>query len=309
MSSDFSLMVHGGAGQFSDVKSRADEQEYLQHVDAILTLGRSVLHKGGSALQAVEICVCALEDDALFNAGRGAVLNADGNVEMDAAIMDGRDLSAGAVAAVTGVKNPVSAAERIRQKGRHVMLAGDGALKFAIEQGLEQQDPGYFIIDKRLEQFKQLQGSERSALDHDVDAVVDEGHDTVGAVARDSHGNLAAATSTGGLINKLAGRVGDSPIVGAGVYADNNTCAISATGYGEQIMRVMLAKHIADRMALCGDTLALAVDRGMQYFAERVHGQGGVIAIDKDGHCCSRYSTQHMVHGWIETGSECVCRF
>jgi beta-aspartyl-peptidase (threonine type) len=309
MNNTFSLMIHGGAGKYSDIKLVDDENHYLDHIGRILEKGRDVLQKGGTAIQAVEVCVCALEDDELFNAGRGSVLNAIGAVEMDAGIVDGLDLSAGAVGAVTSVKNPVRLAECIRQQGQHVMLVGDAALALAKLQGLNIENDGYFIVEKRRRQFLALQGTDKSALDHDVNDEQDAGQGTVGAVARDLKGNLAAATSTGGLINKRVGRVGDTPVIGAGVYADNQTCAISATGNGEEIMRVVLAKRIADSLELLHCDLSEALDANMRYFAERVSGQGGVIAIDKQGVCCGRHTTTRMLHGWIENGGERICRF
>lgn len=309
MNNVYSLMIHGGAGQFSDVKTDEDQRPYLQRIENILESGRTVLAKGGSAIDAVLACVSQLEDEPMFNAGKGSVLNAAGQVEMDAAIIDGRDLSAGAVGAVTQVKNPVLLANSIRQQGRHVMLVGKGALAFAKQQGLTLESNEYFIVEKRLRQFQKLQGTTRTEMDHDVEITPDPGHDTVGAVARDSYGNLAAATSTGGMTNKLLGRTGDSPIIGAGVYADNHTCAISATGHGEEIMRVVLAKRIADEIELCGVDLAQAIHNGLRYFVDRVHGRGGVIAVDSNGMCRSRYTTKHMVHGWIEQGGEVRCQF
>ena len=189
------------------------------------------------------------------------------------------------------------------------MLVGEGALAFAKAQGLTLEEANYYIVEKRRRQFEKLQGTDRTALDHDVADTTDAGQDTVGAIARDMQGNLAAATSTGGMMNKMIGRVGDSPIIGAGVYADNQTCAISATGHGEEIMRAVLAKRIADYLELRGSDLAEAVEQGMHYFSERIAGQGGVIAIDKHGYCRSSYTTKRMVHGWIENGGESVCRF
>jgi beta-aspartyl-peptidase (threonine type) len=249
-----------------------------------------------------------LEDDPVFNAGCGSVLNEQGQVEMDAAIMDGRDLAAGAVAVVTNIANPVQLARLVMAKSEHVMLIGDGAMRFADQCGIERAPEHYFFTPDRIAQLKQAQFENRIMLDHD-DSGTDQKYGTIGAIARDGQGNLAAATSTGGIVNKQLGRVGDSPIIGAGVYADNSSCAVSATGYGEDFMRTVLAKTISDYIEIQGSDAARATRDGIAYLKRKVNGRGGVIVIDKDGNCASGFTTRKMIHGWIEHGKEAVVRF
>jgi beta-aspartyl-peptidase (threonine type) len=307
----FSLMVHGGAGALDNVKDEKTAVRYLDSMRRILEHGRVVLELGGSALQAVEACATLLEDDPIFNAGCGSVLNENGKVEMDAAIMDGRDLAAGAVAAVENIANPVQLARLVMSKSEHVMLIADGAMRFADQCGMERVPENYFYTPDRVEQLKQARLRHKIMLDHDDhdSAGGDQKYGTIGAIARDPLGNLAAATSTGGIVNKRMGRVGDSPIIGAGVYADNETCAVSATGYGEDFMRTVIAKTISDFIYLQdmdADTATLA---GIEYLRKKVHGRGGVIVIDKHGYCASGFTTKKMIHGWIEHGGETVVRF
>jgi beta-aspartyl-peptidase (threonine type) len=227
-------MVHGGAGALDNVRDSKTAVRYLEAIRRILEHGRDVLELGGSALQAVETCASLLEDDPVFNAGCGSVLNEDGKVEMDAAIMDGRDLAAGAVAGVSNIANPVQLARLVMTRSEHVLLIADGAMRFAEHCGMQRVPEHYFYTPDRVEQLKQARLQHRVMLDHDDSEAggEDQKYGTIGAIARDPQGNLAAATSTGGIVNKRMGRVGDSPLVGAGVFADNETCAVSATGYG-----------------------------------------------------------------------------
>lgn len=291
----YSLMIHGGALPANALPSPAEREACLASLQTILAAGRDMLAGGGSALDAVEHCVCRLEDDPLFNAGRGSVLNAAGRVEMDAAIMEGHDLAAGGVASVSTVANPVSLARQVMQYSGHVLLAGAGAERFARERGVAEVGQDYLVTAARLEQHRKRHGSAAGTTG------------TVGAVARDIHGKLAAATSTGGIRGKRAGRVGDSPLIGAGVYADNASCAVSATGRGEDFMRTVLAKAIADRIELLSLDAGAAAQAGIDYLRERVDGQGGVIVIDTAGRCCACCTPGYMIHGWIEHGAPAVC--
>ena len=304
-------MVHGGAGALDNVKDDKTAVRYLESIRRILEHGREILELGGSALQAVEACASLLEDDPVFNAGCGSVLNENGKVEMDAAIMDGRDLSAGAVAAVDNIANPVQLARFVMTESEHVMLIAEGAMRFADHCGMERAPENYFYTPERVEQLKQARLKHKIMLDHDdleTDSE-DQKYGTIGAIARDPLGNLAAATSTGGIVNKRMGRVGDSPIIGAGVYADNETCAVSATGYGEDFMRSVISKTISDFIYMKGMNAAEATQAGIDYLNRKVKGRGGVIVIDHDGNCASGFTTKKMIHGWIEHGRETVVRF
>jgi len=304
----FSLMIHGGAGALDNVADDRTAVRYLESIRVILEHGREMLERGASAVEAVESCASQLEDDPLFNAGCGSVLNENGKVEMDAGIMDGRDLAAGAVAAVSNIANPIQLARLVMDGSEHVMLISEGALQFAGHCGIRRTPDHYFFTPDRIAQLEQARLRGRMMLDHDEDGD-EQKYGTVGAVARDRNGNLAAATSTGGIVNKRMGRIGDSPIIGAGVYADNATCAVSATGYGEDFMRTVFAKTIADALEHRGGDARSAVDYGIDYLVRKVNGRGGVICVDHDGRCASAMTTKKMIHGWIEHGGETVCRF
>jgi len=302
----YSLIIHGGAGALEDLKYEASEAAFRQSITAILAQGRHRLERGDSALDVVEYCANLLEDDRLYNAGCGSVLNADGKVEMDAALMDGRNLQAGAIAGIKNIKNPISLARRVLEHGEHVLLMGDGALEFAKFCGIETYPDDYFITEARIKQLAAAQVAGRMTLDHER-IKPSQKLGTIGAVARDIHGNLAAATSTGGLVNKRWGRVGDTPIVGAGVFADNDTCAVSATGYGEQFLRTVLAKTISDFVQFRGMDAQAAAKAGIEYLVAKVNGEGGVIVIDAAGHCAAAQSTSGLIRGWIELGGETHC--
>jgi L-asparaginase / beta-aspartyl-peptidase len=307
MSNAYSLMIHGGAGALEDLKYEASEAAFKASITAILDRGRHHLERGDSALDVVEYCANLLEDDRLYNAGKGSVLTAAGKVEMDAALMDGRDLRAGAVAGIRNIKNPISLARRVLEHGEHVLLIGDGALEFAKFCQIETYPDDYFITEARIKQLAEAQVAGRMTLDHErIKPAQKLG--TIGAVARDLHGNLAAATSTGGLVNKRWGRVGDTPIVGAGVFADNDTCAVSATGYGEQFLRTVLAKTISDFVQFRGMDAQAATQAGIEYLVAKVNGEGGVIAIDRAGRCAAAQSTSGLIRGWIELGGETNCK-
>lgn len=300
-------MIHGGAGALEDLKYEASEADFKQSIITVLEQGRQRLEKGDTALDVVEYCASLLEDDKLYNAGRGSVLNADGKVEMDAALMRGSDLAAGAVACIGNIKNPISLARLVLDRGEHVLLVGEGAMEFAKFCAIDTYPDDYFITESRIKQLAEAQVSGRMTLDHER-IKPSQKLGTIGAVARDIHGNLAAATSTGGLVNKRWGRVGDTPIVGAGVFADNETCAVSATGYGEQFLRTVFAKTISDFVQFRQMDAPTAAQAGIDYLVAKVNGEGGVIVIDNAGRCAAAQSTTGLIRGWIELGGEAQCK-
>lgn len=302
MTNSYSLILHGGAGAIQTLKFGSSEEGFQQSINAILHQGRQRLERGDSALDVVEYCVSLLENDPLYNAGRGSVLNAKGKVEMDAALMNGADLRAGSVACVSQIKNPISLARQVLDHGQQVLLVADGAMEFAKLRDVDFCPEEYFVTPMRVKQWEAAQAAGTITLDHE--RVKPEKLGTVGAVAYDLNGDLAAATSTGGLVNNSWGRVGDSPIIGAGVYADNESCAVSATGYGEAFLRTVLSKTIAMFVQWRGMDVETATQAGIEYLVNRVQGQGGVIAIDAAGRCASAQSTTGMVCGWIEHGGE-----
>ncbi|MBO9700762.1 MAG: isoaspartyl peptidase/L-asparaginase [Sporocytophaga sp.] len=296
------LLIHGGAGNFKESDLGPDQQKiYEKYLREAVEEGYKILEVGGSALDAVEASVKFMEDAPLFNAGKGSVLNKEGHVEMDASIMSGKDLKAGAVAVVRHVKNPISAAKIVMEKSSHVMLAGNGADEFAQSMGLEMKDESYFITSSSLEQWKKA--NELIPEPKDINK-----HGTVGAVALDQNGNLAAATSTGGILNKLPGRVGDSPIIGAGTYADNNTCAVSATGHGEYFIRLTVARSIAALVEYKMIPLEQAVNEVVHNRLSKLGGNGGVIAVDKNGNFSIDHNTTGMFRAW-KTEKKCEVRF
>lgn len=306
MTDTYSLMIHGGSGSLEDLKYEAGEAEFQQSVMMVLAQGRERLERGDRALDVVEHCVMLLENDPLYNAGRGSVLNAEGNVEMDAALMNGADLRAGAAACVSQVKNPIVLARQILDHGQHVLLVGEGALEFAKLCELELCPADYFVMPNRIRQLEAARAAGRITLDHERVKPAEK-IGTVGAVARDRRGDLAAATSTGGLVNNHWGRVGDTPIIGAGVFADNESCAVSATGYGEEFLRTVLARTIALFVQFRDMDVATAARVGIDYLVSRVQGEGGVIVIDAAGRCAAAQSTTGLICGWIEQGGEAHC--
>ena len=276
---DWAFIIHGGAGNIPAAE-RAPERWalYEADLDAAMEAGTAILKTGGTALDAVEAAVVLLEDSPLFNAGRGAVFTNTETNELDASIMDGRDRNAGAVAGVTRTKNPIRLARRVMESSPHVMMAGEGANTFSREQGLEQVDPAYFRTERRLQSLRRVKARAAADLPPPYNSLFG----TVGAVALDRDGNLAAGTSTGGMTNKRWGRVGDVPVIGAGTYADNASCAVSATGHGEYFIRVGVARTICARMELRGEDLQTASDTTLAEVGA-LGGDGGVIAIDRDG--------------------------
>lgn len=285
----YAIAIHGGAGSI-DRSRLAPEQdlEYRKSLEAALEAGFAVLERGGSSVEAVAEAVRLLEDDPLFNAGRGAVLTADGRVEHDASIMDGRNLRAGAVTGTRHVRNPVLLARRIMEQSPHVMLAGQGAEEFALEQGLEFVPNGWFITPRRRAELDRV----RAGLTATASDLVGLG--TVGAVALDAAGNLAAATSTGGMTNKRWGRVGDSPIIGAGTYASNSSCAVSATGHGEYFIRHVVAHDVCKLVEYRGWSLARAAREVVHEKLKARGGEGGLIAVDVRGNVVMEFNSQGM---------------
>jgi L-asparaginase / beta-aspartyl-peptidase len=306
MDTRYSLMVHGGAGALAGADDPLHARRYLDGLQTVLEAGRAILARGGSALDTVEHCVALLEDDPLFNAGRGSVLHESGGIEMDAGLMDGQSLAAGAVAAVRGIANPIRLARRVLEAGDAVLLVGQGAERFATACGIPEMPESHLVTLERQEEWDRIRARRRPAADPDP-RTADSGG-TVGSVARDRHGHLAAATSTGGRVNKSVGRVGDSPLIGAGVYADDETCAVSATGHGEDLMRVLLARTIANAIEYRGLDAAGAMAFGMQVLRNRVSGYGGAIGIDRQGSCAAGHTTPRMAHGWIPWGGDVQCR-
>jgi beta-aspartyl-peptidase (threonine type) len=293
----FTLVIHGGAGTILKKDMTAEkEAAYHSALQDALQAGYSVLEKGHSAVDAVRASVCSLEDNVLFNAGKGAVFAKDGSQEMDASIMDGRTLMAGAVAAVKHIKNPVELAYAIMTKSPHVMLNGQGAYDFAIQQELQTETDDYFFSPFRFEQWKKMQGSDETALDHNV--VLDEKKfGTVGAAALDMQGNIAAATSTGGMTNKQYGRIGDSPIIGAGTYANNKTCAISCTGHGEPFIRAVTAYDVSCLMEYLGLSLQEAMNIVVHDKLIKLDGEGGMIGVDTKGNTSLVFNSDGMYRG------------
>ncbi|HXV73435.1 MAG TPA: isoaspartyl peptidase/L-asparaginase, partial [Sphingomonadales bacterium] len=262
----YALVIHGGAGTILPSNMTPErEKAYREALAQALAAGEDILKSGGTAIEAVEASILVMEDSELFNAGKGAVYNSEGEHELDAAIMDGATLNSGAVAGVKRIKNPILLAHAVMDKSRHVMLIGDGAEEFATENGFELVDPSYFDTDYRLKQLEKAKASGNALMlesDDDIYSPLNEKkYGTVGAVALDTHGNLAAGTSTGGLTNKRWGRVGDTPIIGAGTYADNNSCAVSGTGTGEYFIRATVARSICALMEYKGLTLEEAADQ------------------------------------------------
>ena len=278
---EWAIAIHGGAGSLTEDKMSPElEQQYRDALKEALDTGKKILRDGGSALDAVEMTVRVMEDNPLFNAGKGAVFTHEGKNELDASIMDGSNLGAGAVAAVTNIKNPISAARAVMTKSPHVMLCGAGASEFAREQGLEIVSPDYFFTQRRWDALQEILKKEKSG--------------TVGCCALDIKGNLAAGTSTGGMSNKRYNRIGDTPVIGAGVYANNNTCAISATGHGEYFIRWTVAHDISALMEYKGLTLKEASELVIHDKLVKAGGSGGVIGVDSKGNIAMPFNTAGM---------------
>lgn len=306
-STPFAIVIHGGAGTVTREKLSAEKDKaYRQALGQALQIGYTVLQEGGSSLDAVEATVRFLEDAPLFNAGKGAVLTAEGRHELDASIMDGKTLAAGSVAGITRIKNPISLARLVMEKSAHVMLIGEGAEAFAKERQIPFVENEYFRTPERWEAFQKLKEKEKQ--DRKRPGKNAEGtKGTVGAVALDKHGNLAAATSTGGMMNKRFGRVGDVPIIGAGTYADNAVCAVSCTGWGEFFIRSVVAHDIAARMLYTGVSLEKAAAAVLEKVA-RMGGDGGLIGIDRRGDITMPFNTPGMFRGYRKNDAAAVVK-
>jgi L-asparaginase / beta-aspartyl-peptidase len=279
----WAIAIHGGAGTIPKTMPEAKKQEYLRSLDRALKIGQGVLQQGGTSLDAVEKVIRFLEDDPLFNAGKGAVYTHEGTHELDAAIMDGRDLSCGSVAALKTVKNPISLARLVKEKSPHVFLVGEGAEAFASQMKVERVPNSYFDTPERYQQLQEALKEEPKE------------HGTVGCVALDTHGNLAAGTSTGGLTNKRFGRLGDVPVIGAGTYANNRTCALSATGIGEEFIKHTVSHDISALMEYGGLSLQQAADRVIHQKLKP--GDGGVIGVARDGSIALVFNSEGMYRG------------
>ncbi|MGL5388821.1 MAG: isoaspartyl peptidase/L-asparaginase family protein [Serratia sp. (in: enterobacteria)] len=305
------IAIHGGAGAISRAALSAEkEQRYIQALSDIVAAGQAILAEGGSALDAVTQAVRLLEECPLFNAGKGAVFTHQGTHELDACVMDGRTCDAGAVAGVSRIRNPVLAARAVLENSTHVLFGGEGAERFAANHGLEMVEPDFFFTQERFDQLHRAQAEQgRVLLDHDGAAALsddpldpDRKFGTVGAVALDALGNLAAATSTGGMTNKAAGRIGDTPIIGAGCYANNATVAVSSTGTGEIFMRTVAAYDVSALIEYAGLTLQQASDKVVMEKLLALGGSGGLIAIDRFGNVALPFNSEGMYRGFGYVG-------
>jgi len=288
---EYVIVIHGGAGNASNRDINEEQQnEYKEKLNEALIIGESVLKQGGTCIEAIEKTINFLEDCPLFNACKGAVFTHDGKNELDASIMQGWDLNAGAVAGVGDIKNPITAAIKVMTDSKHVMMAGKGASIFAKEQGLQMVDSSYFFTDKRWESLQRILAAEK--------------HGTVGCVVLDKYGNLAAGTSTGGMTNKRYNRIGDAPIIGAGTYANNKTCAVSATGHGEFFIRYTVAHDISALMEYKDLTLIEASELVINDKLAKIGGTGGVIAVDKNGNIAMPFNTNMMFRAYAKSTGE-----
>jgi beta-aspartyl-peptidase (threonine type) len=301
--SGWKLVVHGGAGIIDRSRITPEQDRDIRSgLDRALAAGEAVLGGGGAAIDAVEAAVRALEDDPNFNAGRGAVFTYDGRNELDAAIMDGSDRSAGAVTGVTTARHPVSLARTVKDRSPHVLLRGRGADQFSREEGLEQVENSWFATDERRRQLDEMKANKVSAFD------VDLKYGTVGAVALDANGHVAAATSTGGLTGKRWGRIGDSPIIGAGTYADDGSAAVSATGSGEYFIRALAAYQVAERVKIGGESLRQALEDTLAD-VQSLGGGGGLIAVAPTGETAWGFTTPGMYRGKADSSGRTVALY
>ena len=305
----FSIVIHGGAGTIvKEDMTTALEKAYGNGLESALNCGYAILEKGGTAVDAIREAIIMLEDNVLFNAGRGSVFTKKGVQEMDAAIMNGATLGAGAIAGVRNVRNPISLAYEIMSNSNHVFLSGKGANDFAIKRGLKLEPDEYFFSQFRYDQWKEIRDSDNYSLDHThqdlAELMKDKKFGTVGAVACDIHGNIAAATSTGGMTNKKYGRIGDSPIIGAGTYANNKTCAISCTGHGEPFIRAVAAHDVNALMEYKGFTLEQAMNEVVHHKLIQIKGEGGMIGVDAMGNAAMVFNSAGMYRGMKNSKGE-----
>ena len=297
----FTLVIHGGAGTITkDEMTPELEQAYLKALQDGLNAGFAVLEEGGSAVNAVKAAAVVLEDNMLFNAGRGSVFTKKGVQEMDAAIMDGETRDAGAVAGIRNVRNPIELATEVLRNSNHVFLSGKGANDFAIKQGIKLEPDEYFFSQFRYDQWRAVRDSDNYMLDHthsDIKEIKDKKFGTIGAVACDQNGNIAAATSTGGMTNKKYGRIGDSPLIGCGTYANNNTCAISCTGHGEIFIKAVAAYDVSALMEYKNLSLIAAAEEVVLNKLVKMNGEGGLIGVDKEGNFAMVMNSAGMYRG------------
>ena len=308
---NFGIVIHGGAGTIlKENMTDSLEQAYKAKLEEAIRTGHEILANGGTALEAVQRTINVMEDSPLFNAGKGAVFTNAGTNELDASIMDGKTLNAGAVAGVKTVKNPIDLAYEVMVNSDHVMLGGEGAETFAKERGIELVDPQYFYTESRYKSLQRIREKEKTELDHDgktafMDPFIkDSKFGTVGCAALDKNGNLAAGTSTGGMTNKRWGRIGDAPIIGAGTYANNATCAVSSTGWGEFFIRGMVAHDISALMEYKGLSLEEAAKLVIQEKIPALGGDGGIIAIDHEGNVAMEFNTAGMYRAKMNKNGE-----
>ena len=302
------LVIHGGAGTIERGQMTSErEKEYRSGLEKALKAGSEILQRGGSSLDAVEASVRILEDDPHFNAGKGAVFTSEGVNELDASIMDGKTLKAGAVASVRRIKNPVSLARLVMERSPHVMLDCAGAEAFAREQGIELVDPKYFFTQERWDALQKIKkAAKEGGVGGKQFRITDQDqHGTVGAVALDQQGNLAAATSTGGTTNKSPGRIGDSPVIGAGTYANNATCAVSATGDGEYFIRAVVGHEVSTLMEYRGMSVQTAAEAAIKKVGD-LGGTGGLIALDRNGNAAMPFNTSGMYRGRVDPAGKFV---
>ena len=313
------LVIHGGAGTILKSQMTAEkEKAYNDALNTALGKGEAILQNGGTAMDAIEASIRYMEDSPLFNAGKGAVFTNEGKNELDAAFMDGKTLGAGSVAGVTTIRNPITAARMVMEHSPHVMMAGRGAEQFAKEMGLPIVDPSYFYTEERWKGLQEAKTEDSLKTLSDTTARKSTGlrqkenrdykYGTVGAVALDQYGNLAAGTSTGGMTNKKFGRIGDAPVIGAGTYANNKTVAISCTGWGEYYIRLVMAKTISDRMEYGKIPLKKAADEMVLNQLPALGGDGGLIAVDKDGNIAMPFCTEGMYRGYVRAGEKKVVK-
>jgi beta-aspartyl-peptidase (threonine type) len=313
---DFAIIIHGGAGTILK-KNMTDEKEaaYKAKLEEAIKLGHTILKNGGTSQEAVIKTIQVMEESPLFNAGKGAVFTNAGTNELDASFMDGKTLNAGAVAGVKDVKSPIELAEKVMTDSEHVMLSGEGASTFAKEKGLEIVDPSYFYTERRFKSLQRIIDREKTQLDHDDKTAVFYDSDiknakfgTVGCVALDKNGNIAAGTSTGGMTNKRWGRIGDAPIIGSGTYANNNTCGVSSTGWGEYFIRSQVAYDISAQMEYQQKSLKEATTDVIQNKLTKLGGTGGVVALDKNGNMSFEFNTAGMYRASMNDKGDLVIK-
>jgi len=303
---EYAIVIHGGAGTIQRENMSAEkDSSYRAALNAALDIGEKILADGGSALDAVEATIHLMEDSPLFNAGRGAVFTHDGRNAHDASVMVGSTQMAGASTGTSNVKHPISLARAVMEQSAHVMMSGEGAESFAAEVGLEQVDPKYFYTERRWNSLQRILKKEEAKIELSEDDI-DKKHGTVGCVALDKNGNIVAGTSTGGMTNKRYDRIGDSPVIGAGTFADNASCGVSATGHGEYFIRYTVARDIAAMMEYGGYTLEEAGEKIINEKLVEKGGTGGVVALDRKGNITMPFNTSGMYRGWRKPGESYV---